>query len=389
MPQFGPSDIRHANALACLDLLRSSHDPLTITDLARRTGLSRPTVEAVVLGLEAQGVVQERSAGSVAFSGGRPARRFGFAASHGLVAGIDAGPRNVRVMVANLKGTVVGRAHTRIEGNPEAAERIEVVHSTIRRAVEETGLEANRLRAACVGVSGILTADGKIGQSFNVPEWNHLDVASLLGDKLGCGVFLENDIKLAALAEHRLGAAQGSESSVFLQVGHRISLALTIGGRIHDGFHRSAGEIGSLRGMRWTPTSVRGQLTWQCAPDAAGVFAKALAGDPVALAEIREFTNQIAPRIATVALTVDPQLIVVGGGLSQSGQLFVDMLRTEVHRLIMLEGPPDVVCSQFGSEGTTLGALALAFKNSSHLLFGFKGVSVPEIVSEDLLQATP
>lgn len=374
------ADIRHANALVCVQVLRTAPGALTISDVVQRTGLSRPTVDAVIAGLEAHGILSAAAADASAASGGRPARRFRFEADNAIVAGIDAGPKNIRVLLANLQGTVIARAHRVVDAPLSALQRVSAVIDAVHEALATAEITPTKLRAACVGVSGIVGFDGKISQSFVVPEWNDIDVAKRISSAFDCHVFLENDIKLAAFAEHHLGVAQLVDNIVYFQIGNRISLALTLNGKIHQGFHRSAGEMGSLRGMRWTSSSESGQLIWKSATTAEQVFAKALAGKSNAIDEITQFTVEIAPQIATVGLAVDPDLIVIGGGLSRSGELFVDLLRAEVHRLIMIDGKPNVVASTLGSDGTLLGALALAFQNCSNELFGIDGVPVPEIV---------
>lgn len=379
MTTLSPADIRHVNALSCVHVLRSAPGALSISDVAARTGLSRPTVEAVVVDLESRGLLTEAPATPTPSSGGRPARHYRFDADSSIVAGIDAGPNNIRVILANLRGTLIGRYDRQISGPLTGAERVDAVISAVREALTRSELTPDKLQAACVGVSGIVSDDGAISQSFVVPEWNGVGVARQVSEAFGAHVFLENDIKLAGFAEHHLGAAELAENIIYLQIGNRISMSLMIGGNIHQGAHRSSGEIGSQRGMRWTSTAVHGQLMWSSAPTAEQVFANARAGDAAAIAEIQRFVAEVAPHVTMVALAVDPDLIVIGGGLSRSSDYFVDLLRTEIHRLVMLEGKPSVAGSTLGSDGTLFGALALAFQNSSQTLFGIEGVPVPDL----------
>lgn len=379
MTALSPADIRHVNALSCVHVLRSAPGALSISDVAARTGLSRPTVEAVVGELASRGLLTEVAPDHVPSSGGRPARRYQFDADSSIVAGIDAGPNNIRVILANLRGTLVGRFDRQIAGPMSGAERVDAVISAVHEALRRSDLSSDRLQAACLGVSGIVSDDGAISQSFVVPEWNGVCVASQISEEFGAHTFLENDIKLAGFAEHHLGAASLAENIIYLQIGNRISMSLMIGGNIHQGAHRSSGEIGSQRGMRWTSTAVQGQLMWSSAPTAELVFANARQGDPDAIAEIRRFVVEIAPHITMVSLAFDPDLIVIGGGLSRSSDYFVDLLRTEVHRLVMLDGKPPLAGSTLGSDGTLFGALALAFQNSSQALFGIEGVPVPDL----------
>ncbi|SFN39936.1 ROK family transcriptional regulator [Mycetocola miduiensis] len=375
------ADIRHANALTCIHVFRASEEPLTISDLVQRTGLSRPTIDAVINELEEGGTLTEVPAGSSRANGGRPARRFQFQSLNALVAGIDSGPSNVTVMLADLRGRVVGRASREISGSPTASQRVDTVVSTVRDALADAGTPASKLRAACVAVSGTIGLDGKVAQSYFVPEWNNTDLARHLGNELGCHVFLENDTKLAAYAEHHFGSAQLAGNILYFHIGTRIAFALTIDGKIHQGAHRSAGELASLRGFRWTTNSVKGNLTWTGAESTAAILSMVKRGDSDAHAEWARFVTEIATRIATVSLVFDPDVIVIGGELPASdlsGE-FITAVRTEVRRLILLDLKPDVLASTVGAESILRGALALGFHESSRQLFGIEGVPVPDI----------
>ncbi|SEF13304.1 Sugar kinase of the NBD/HSP70 family, may contain an N-terminal HTH domain [Arthrobacter alpinus] len=375
----GPASIRHANALTCIHVLRTAIGALSISDVVQRTGLSRPTVDSVMAAFEERNLVSAAASDAVTASGGRPARRFLFEANSSVVAGVDAGSRNIKVLIANLQGCILGQAHRRIMASISAVQRVDAVIETIRDALAAADVPASKLRVACIGVPGIVGFDGRISNSYIVPEWNGTDVAKRIGAAFDCHAFLENDINLAAFAEHHLGASQLVENTLYLQVGNTISLSLTFNGKIHQGFHRSAGEVGSLRGMRWTGSSVDGLLSWTSAPTAVQVFDQAQSGDNVSLEEIKQLTRDIAPRIATISLAFDPDLIVVGGGLSRSGEFFVELLREEIHRLIMIDAKPTLAASALGADGTTYGAVALVFHKSATELFGMGDVPVPEI----------
>lgn len=373
----GPADIRQANAVACIQALRTAPTPLTIAGLTSATGLSRTTVDAVIVELEERGIVAATSSSETTRSGGRPARRYALDASHAVVAGVDAGPRNLRVVLADLGGQILAVRSDRFPADATAHERVQRTADLVTACLDEASIPRTRLGAACVAVSGIVGADGRIANSFAVPQWTGAPLAEQLSEMLGCAVMLENDIKLAALAEHHMGCAQDVDNIVFAQIGNRISIALTLDRQILQGEHRSAGEVASLRGMRWTKSSVRGELTWRSAGSAEEVLALAQQGDADALAEVRGFVEEIAPLLTTVVLVADPARMVIGGGLSRDADLFVDMLRERIHHLTMLDVAHDVRPSSLGSIGTACGAVALAFLTGSAILFGIPGVPVP------------
>lgn len=357
------SAIRRGNARDCLRVLRDAAGPLSVGDLAASTGLSRPTVEAVLQDLTAAGTVSPAPS-ALSGTAGRPARRFALDPAVATVAALDVGARSVRCLVADAGGRVLTRTSVPIAADDPL--------SSLERAVQESGSSP---RALGVAVPGILDADGRVVQSLAAPALVGLDLAGELERRLGCPVVIENDIKLAALAERHLG--QDADSIVFLQLGHRVSVAVIVGGTILQGAHRLAGELGSQRGMRWTRTSVRGRLSWSTGDDAQPLLERAADGDAAAQQEIEEFCAEIAPRLATVLLTVDPELVVVGGGLSRAGETLLDPLRRALRRLLMTEHAPAVVPARLSSGGALIGALGLAFERGSGQIVGVPDVPAP------------
>src|SRR5699024_1566717 len=314
--------VRRANTRECLLALRTADGPATAADLASATELSRTTVVAILQELETAGSVRAVGPAAPASRGGT-AGRFAFEPSAATAAAVDLGARSVRCLLADGAGDV--RASLRAPA--AAGEHLAVAESLLRRA------DAPLPGAIGVAVPGILSADGALAQSLAIPDLVGLDPAAALEERLGCPVVADNDIKLAALAEQRLGA--GTADMVLVQLGHRVSVAIIVGGEILQGSHRLAGELGSQRGMRWTASSRRGRLRWSTGDEAEPLFARAADGDRAAIAEIDEFCAQIAPRLAALLLTVDPEVLVVGGGLSRSGELLLEPLRRHVNHLLM------------------------------------------------------
>lgn len=357
------SAVRQANARECVLVLREAGTALTVGELASATDLSRPTVDAVLSDLLGTGAVAPAPA-EASGAAGRPARRFAFAPGVASVAALDVGARTVRCRVTDAAGRTLAQSAV----PTDAADPL----GALERAVRETG---HPVRALGIAAPGILGADGRIAQSLAAPGLVGLDLAGELGDRLGCAVRVENDIKLAALAEHHLG--EPAESILFVQLGHRISVASILGGRILQGAHRLAGELGSQRGMRWTDSSTRGLLHWSTGEEAKPLLDRAAQGDASARREIAEFCAQIAPRLATVLLTLDPERVVVGGGLSRAGETLLEPLRRALGDLLMTGHAPEVVGARLTTDGALVGALGLAFAHGSAQLVGVPDVPAP------------
>src|SRR5699024_5383772 len=90
--------------------------------------------------------------------------------------------------------------------------------------------------------------------------------------------------------------------------------------------------------------------------------------------EVEEFCAQIAPRLATVLLTVDPERVVVGGGLSRAGETLLGPLRSAVGRLLMTEHAPDLVPARLTTDGALVGALGVGFAHGSTRITGVPDV---------------
>lgn len=378
MHAIGPSDIRDANALTCLQVLRFAGRPVTLTDLATQTGLSRPTVESALSGFEALGLVREIGADSFNTGGGRPARRYAFEARTAVVAGVDAGPNGARVIVTDLAGTVLAETLTPLT-REDGDERRDLIVELIRRTVAEADIPLASLRAIGIALSGIVEEDGTVRLTTLVPGWAGRNIPAELAATFDCPVFAENDVKLAALAEHHFGVARDAGSILFLSVERWITLALTMDAQIFHGAHRTAGEVGSRRDMRWAPNTQRSAPRWASAASAADVVSLALGGDAAAQAELTGFLDGITPTLATVALTIDPDLIVIGGALADTEGAVVSAIATRLRDSITLDAMPQVTASGLGARGITLGALATAFRDGSPALFGIAGAPVPPV----------
>jgi predicted NBD/HSP70 family sugar kinase/biotin operon repressor len=350
--------------------------PATLTDLAKALDISRTSVENAVSALADRGLVHEVHL--VAHKGaGRPARRYAFSADSGGVAGIDIGNSQIRIVIADLAGSV--RSISEFPGltDGDGAEKLAAVVEALRAALHEADFPIEQLRALGLSVPGLIGADGHLITSSIVPEWSGVDVAGRLRDTIGCPVTVDNDVRLAAIAEHHLGAGQLVDDMLYVSVGRRISMGLVLGGRARRGVHNAAGEVGHLAFGDLDDET--GGLPWRSAQTAEEVFDRARSGDADAQAELDLFVRRLGRGVSTLALTVDPALIVVGGGLSLAGERLTEPLRAEIQRIIRLPIELPVVPARLGAASSAYGALVHAFTRHSASIYGLAEIPTPRI----------
>ncbi|GAA2819465.1 ROK family transcriptional regulator [Streptomyces showdoensis] len=362
--------LRRINLAATLRAVREG-PPVGLTELAARAGLSRPTVEGLVEELLGQGWLSEtpRESGRM----GRPRRLFRFRAEAGHVLGIDVGASSVRAVVCDLDGEVTGRFSVRAEASSGRAERLAAMRSAVPGALDDARVPAGAVLAVCVGTTGVVTGAGTVKLSVSLPEWTGLDLAAEVGRDFDAPVLVENDCNLAALAERWAGVAQQVDDVVFVLSGMRTGCGMLIRGELHRGRRGAAGEIGALPLVGWhrAPSHLAAfpGLPPGTAPEETGglVFAAARSGDPAARWAVEQFAHDLAEGIAALVLTVDPDLVVLGGGVSRSADVLMEPLRRHLDPLCL--EPPALAISGLGDQAVVLGAVRHALDHVDARLY--------------------
>ncbi|MGW6400603.1 ROK family transcriptional regulator [Streptomyces sp. NPDC055134] len=362
--------LRGLNTGVVLRALRRE-SPQTVSQLTGATGLSRPTVEALVDDLVSQGWIAETDAPPAGRTPGRPARRLRFRSEAGHVVGIDIGLRKIVLVLARLDGEVVACEREDIAEELSGTERIELLRGRLRRFLVEQNLRAEAVWAIGIGVPGMVDDTGRI-RSVIVPEWTDLDLARRLADDFPCRILVENDVNLAVLAEHWRGAATLADDVACVLVGRRISCGLMINGKLHRGRRGGAGELGIL--PRLGLDAAEKWLAWdgERLPGESGTDALARAvraGDDGARVVLDGYLAGVAPGIAALVLALDPELLVLSGALAPVGEPLGPLL-TEHLRPLTLH-VPRIAVSALGREGVALGAVRRALDAlDSHLPYG-------------------
>jgi predicted NBD/HSP70 family sugar kinase len=394
-PTGSPRLLRRLNSAAVLRAIRA-HGPISRAELARATGLSKPTVRDVVELLLRQGYVLEREADGDARPRrpGPRARLLTFNGRFGHVVGIDIGANKVLALVADLTGEVeaVERRRTGLRERRDPEALLSLVADAAGRALAAAGAELESVRAVGVGTPGVVDPEsGRVTLAPQLGGWEGIALARRLGERFPCPLLVDNEVRLALLAERWRGAAQGVDHALLVQIGVGIGGGALIGGDVYRGAGGAAGEIGYLplfadeepseglgpfehaaggtafaRLGRRAVAEGRGETLLALAGgdpeaiDAEVVFAAAAAGDATAQGIVDELLERLARGIAAAVVVLNPAVLILGGGVARAGAPLLEPIERRVRQLVPV--PPQVVLSSLGDEAVALGAVRLALQ---------------------------
>ena len=267
--------------------------------------------------------------------------------------GIDIGGTFIKIGVVTEAGEVLMRSEV-----PVVWDGSETVMETVFRGLDaflrEHGLDADDYEGIGVSSAGCIdTQAGRIAENGgNVPGWSRTEVTGPLSERYGLPAAIANDGNCVALAEAWTGAAKGSENVVCVVLGTGIGGGIIAGGRLIEGTHGYGGEIGhfATHADKGTPGSwdshyetfaSTGALVRMS--EAAGlpykngreVFNAAEAGDKGAIDVLDGWIAEIACGIAGLVHIFDPEMVIIGGGVSAQEELLVKPLREKVLKMVM------------------------------------------------------
>lgn len=377
--------LRSLNRTAILDCIRLE-SPIARTKIARQLGLSIPTVMRVVNELIEEGLVC--SLDDMEATGGRPRPLVSFDGKSYAAIGIDLGGSKMFGTVADLDGKVL---HERfIPWNnlgPEAS--LEGVCELITELIDLPRSPGQLIRGIGIGAPGITDSDKGIVTWAPSLGWRDLPLKKILYERFHLPVFVENDVNLTALGEFEFGAGKGTRDMVAIAIGTGIGAGIIIEGALYRGHRSAAGEIGYLLpgrqflGKRYdkfgaleslasgTGIAARAQqlLGPQALPDtngdlsASSVFEAARQGEAWAQQVVDETVDYLTIAIVSVSTLLDPELIVLGGGVASSADLLIAPIMQRTEGLI--PSIPRIVASSLGRRAAVMGAITLVLKGTS------------------------
>lgn len=374
------SSLRDANRNLVVETVKR-YGGLTQVELAEATGLSQATVSTIVRELLAAGVVDT----ATTTRSGRRAQMVTLARRVGLAAGVQIGHRHLRLVLGDFSHQVIAEQTLPLPADHRVDTSLDRVALLVVDLVERVGASLDDVVGLGVGLPApVDVSTGMVSVRGIMPGWDTVHIGQVLSKRLGRPVYVDNDANLGAIAESTLGAARQYSDSVFVRASYGTGAGIVINGQVHRGVAGTAGEIGHVQvafpgelcrcGNRGCLDTVVGasalidRLRVSSGPLALrDVVQRAIDGDERCGKVVAEAGAMIGMVVAGLGVAVNPQLVVVGGELAETGELLLRPLREAVRRNVLLNqiAPLEVVAASLGSRAEVIGALVLALQSTA------------------------
>lgn len=309
--------------------------------------------------------------------------------------GVDVGGTGIQIGVVDKEYHIIQESSIPTRTDIPFEEQVKHITDCIVSTVQAAGLNEDDIESVGIGIPGIASAKtGEIIKCTNM-GWYHVPFRDVFNRYLNKPVHIDNDANVAALAESVAGISAGTSSSVFITIGTGIGSGIIINGRIWSGAHHIGAELGhvifDLDGVPCTCGN-HGCLERYCSatalirmareavaeqPDslilrsvnmdpsrieAKTVFDAARQGDTLAVSVYNRYTDYLAQAIASVVNLLDPEVIVLGGGVSKASHFLLDPLTQKYKQYIVFNDQPlpPVKIAVLGPEAGIIGAAMLS-----------------------------
>jgi glucokinase-like ROK family protein len=380
-----------ATLTTVLGLIRS-RGSMTRPELVRASGLGRNVVTQRVAYLIDRGLVEEAELATS--TGGRAARVLRLGDGAGRILAAEVGATSLGVAVTDLSGEICAEHEEPADvthGPDVVLGRLQTLFAELLASLGEE----IEVWGVGVGLPGpVEFATGRPTSPPIMPGWDAYPVREVLGARFAAPVWIDNDVNVMALGEHRLGVAQGHRDFLYLKVGTGIGAGLFSHGRLHRGAQGGAGDIGhvavttdaavicrcgnvgcleALAGgaalaaqgraaaEEGRSAHLRTVLEKNGAIESADVGVAASFGDPVALELLTKSGRLVGEMLARMVNFFNPSLVVLGGGVLRSGDFYLAAVKEVVFRRSLPLATRDLVVtrSPLGQRSGVMGAAGM------------------------------
>lgn len=371
--------MRHVNRSAVLELIRQQ-SPISRSEISNLLEISLPTTMRIVDELILDNLV--RPTGEMAGVTGRPRELLEFNKNGGVVIGIDLGGTKLYGALASIGGEVIGEV-CKNQHFSSGNESFNLVVGMIQNLFNLATSKNLNLLGIAVGVPGVTNVAKGIVEWAPSLNWRDFPLKDRLKENFNFPVVVDNDVNLAVLGEHWFGVGKGVNNMILLSIGTGLGAGLIIDGLIYRGHNESAGEVGyflpdtqalgkkydkfgameSLVSGEGITARARQLLNDNISKiqmdviNTSDVFEAARNGQSWGIKIIDETVDYLTMAIANISTLLDPELIILSGGVSKSSDLFISPILDRLQGII--QHIPRIEVSSLGSKATVMGAISL------------------------------
>ena len=303
--------------------------------------------------------------------------------------GIDIGGTTVKCGLFRTNGDLVDKWEIPTRKESQGKYILPDVAESLKERMEMDGIELENVQGIGIGVPGPVLANGTVERCVNL-GWGHTDMKGILRQYFpGVDIEAGNDANVAALGEVWRGAGRGKKNAVMVTLGTGVGGGVVIDGKIVSGVHGMGGEIGHIhirdedqdtcncgghgcleqtasatglvreakRLLAANPENTSSMLEYGEKLEAKDIVACAVQGDELALKAIDTMSFYLGRALASIAMVVDPEVFIIGGGVSRAGKFLNDKIEKYYYEYAPLTGSKsEIVTALLGNDAGIYGA---------------------------------
>ena len=309
--------------------------------------------------------------------------------------GVDLGGTKIAAGIVNNKGKIIKEVEMKISPNQPSKKIIENIIKTIHLLLDYSKVKINNIKSIGVGCPGTPDEDKKTIVYNNNLNFDNVKIKKPIQKEFNVPVFIDNDANCVALAENKIGVSKNKKNSVAITLGTGIGCGIIINGKIYRGFNGAASEMGHMviktngikcscgrkgcwesyastnalvksakKLLRKNPDSLINKLSGNETKKANGkiIFEAAKLGDKTANDAISKFIFYLGEGIVNIINILQPEMIVIGGGISEEGDYLLTPIKEFVDGKTYGEGKikaTKIECAKLGNRAGIIGAAML------------------------------
>lgn len=358
--------IKKINRKLVLRKIKESGE-ISRAQIAKELSLSKTTVSAIVDEFVEKKLVIETGVSASGKGGGRPAKMLVYNPRSAYGIGVDIGGTKIMLAITDLSGEAV------LTKKVKTTNRIEELVALIRDSIAEAGLREEDIIGMGVGVPGTVSPEGIVVRAKSL-SWFNFNLKKSLMEQVPFPVFIGNDVNYAAVGERWKGSGNQASNIYFISIGTGVGSAIICDDHIVRGAQYRAGELGyfidieDVRSKNFNVLGEMGTFEKKVSGTALGshgveaeeLFRKFSEGDEEAGTVIREFILRLSIAIANAICILNPDRVVLGGGVSESLEPMIYEIRETVSMLVPIRA--EICLATLGSRAGALGAIADAIE---------------------------